>query len=269
MDRYAWLRGRALQIAAHNEQLAEDLVHDAFIQFTLGMPDLEAIRNLDAYLTGMLHKMYLSHMRRSSRVRYYSSFMVDYDTIEIGLKARDLAEQVSVRDELRQICEYAYLRRESSKAGSVLLLRFFLGYFPSEIASLMRNPRTAVDDWLRIARRETKQYVSDPSSFSQIHSAPGLDTAKISYEGTDYQFLCTLRRAILQSAIERCKMSRDLAAIYRSTSRAIDCRTLGHIAGCGSCLDAANQLNGIPSLAERYPVDFLGQAAREKDRKSG
>lgn len=270
MERYVWLRGRALRITAHNEQLAEDLVHDAFIQFTVGSPDLEAIRNLDAYLSGMLHKLYLSHVRRSSRIRYFSSFLVDYDTIEIGLKALDLGAQVWVRDELRQICEYALARKESSKAGSVLLLRFFLGYFPSEIAALMRNSRNAVDDWLRIARREAKRYLGEPSSFPQTGSVRRLDVSASGSEVLEYQFLNSLRRAIFEVGYRECIPSRDLAASYGSARpQVIDGKTLAHLVSCWRCLDEANHLIEIPSLSERYPVDFLSQAAREKDRKRG
>jgi len=270
MERYAWLRGRALQIAEHNEQLAEDLVHDAFIQFTVGLPDLGAIRNLDAYLSGMLHKMYLSHVRRASRIRYFSSFLVDYDTVEIGLKARDLGEQVWVRDELRQICEYALVRKESSKAGSVLLLRFFLGYFPTEIAALMRNSRSAVDDWLRIARREVKLFLVDPSSFPQNGAGRKLNVGAFASGIPEYQFLNVLRCAIFEVGCQECFSSRELAGSYRSAGfRIIDGKSLAHIVSCWCCLDTANHLLGIPSLSERYPVDFLSQAAREKDRKRG
>jgi DNA-directed RNA polymerase specialized sigma24 family protein len=40
------------------------------------------------------------------------------------------------------------VRKETSKAGSVLLLRFFRGYYPSELAQVLRTPRQVVDTWL-------------------------------------------------------------------------------------------------------------------------
>src|SRR5258708_35680962 len=46
---------------------AQDLVHDAFVQFVLLRPDLAAITNLDAYLPGMLLQMHLPRLRRAGR----------------------------------------------------------------------------------------------------------------------------------------------------------------------------------------------------------
>ena len=40
--------------------------------------------------------------------------------------------------ELRQVCQYACDRKETSRAGSVLILRFLHGYYPREIAQIMR-----------------------------------------------------------------------------------------------------------------------------------
>jgi DNA-directed RNA polymerase specialized sigma24 family protein len=104
----------------------------------------------------------MSQLRRATRLQYWSSFLVDYDSLEIGLRAMDLGAQIRVQEELRLICRSACIRKSNSKAGSVLLLRFFHGYYPSEIAQILMSPRSAVDDWLRIARREAKLYINDP-----------------------------------------------------------------------------------------------------------
>lgn len=57
IQRYGQLIGQARQLTASDEQLAEDLVHEAFIQFTLARPELGKIENLDGYLYGMLRKV--------------------------------------------------------------------------------------------------------------------------------------------------------------------------------------------------------------------
>ena len=67
IERYAQLLQWSLKLANGDRQLAEDLVHDAFIQFTLGRPDLDGIRNLDGYLYTTLRNRLLSHVRRSAR----------------------------------------------------------------------------------------------------------------------------------------------------------------------------------------------------------
>jgi len=57
---------------------------------------------------------------------------------ETGLRTIDPRDQIQVHDELRRVYQYACARKETSKAGSVLILRFFHGYYPSEIAKLLR-----------------------------------------------------------------------------------------------------------------------------------
>ena len=45
--------------------LAQDLVHDAYVQFVLARPDLLKIQNLDRYLYGMLRNLEISYSKRS------------------------------------------------------------------------------------------------------------------------------------------------------------------------------------------------------------
>ncbi len=47
MARYQRMLGWALRLTEGRRHAAEDLVHDAFIQFTLKRPNLSAIENLD------------------------------------------------------------------------------------------------------------------------------------------------------------------------------------------------------------------------------
>ena len=50
VEYYELLKHWALQFTEHNRELAEDLLHDTFIQFTLSTPDLDAIQNLEGIL---------------------------------------------------------------------------------------------------------------------------------------------------------------------------------------------------------------------------
>jgi len=89
--------------------------------------------------------------------------VVDYDSAELSLQASEGARlRLQAQDELRPVCRSVCLRKEASKAGSVLLLRFCHGYHPSEIALLLRTSRQAVDERLRLARSEAKLYLEDP-----------------------------------------------------------------------------------------------------------
>src|SRR5204863_1422668 len=119
VDHYQRLLEQALHITNHSRSAAEDLVHDAFIQFTLSEPDLGAIRDLDSYLFIVLRNLHLSHVRRASQAQFTPHSIADYDSAEIGLRAIDAQSHLQVAEELRQICRYACLRKESSKAGSV------------------------------------------------------------------------------------------------------------------------------------------------------
>ncbi|HEY2970880.1 MAG TPA: sigma factor [Pyrinomonadaceae bacterium] len=48
--RYERLLVWSLKLTDHDRQMAEDLVHDTFVQFMLSRPNLDTVQNLDAYL---------------------------------------------------------------------------------------------------------------------------------------------------------------------------------------------------------------------------
>src|SRR6266545_4080445 len=169
LERYERLRVWALQLTERDHERAEDLLHDAFIQFTLSQPDLQSINDLDSYLFVCLRNLHLSQMRRATRGAGRELSIVEYDSAELGLWAVDPRDQIKTQDELRTVCHYACRRRKTSKAGSVLILRFFHGYYPEEIASVLRITRPAVKDRLRLARAEAKLYLSDSDRLNLLH----------------------------------------------------------------------------------------------------
>jgi len=69
IERYDRLLAWSLQMTERDRALAEDLLHDLFIQFTLNEPDLDQIANLDGYLYTMLRNLHLAHKRRDTRNR--------------------------------------------------------------------------------------------------------------------------------------------------------------------------------------------------------
>src|SRR5260370_19182032 len=136
IERYERLLLWSLLLTENDQAAAEDLLHDTFIQFTLGQPDLSSIQNLEGYLRTMLRNIHVSQVRRATRSPIRSLSIVEYDSAELGLRAIDPRTQMNVQDELRTVCEYACARKEPSKAGSILILRFFHGYYPEEISKL-------------------------------------------------------------------------------------------------------------------------------------
>ena len=147
LARYRALVLVALRVTDGNRAEAEDLVHEAFVRFTLVQPPLDDVRDLDAYLSRMLRNMYTSRIRRRLRAAETSLSILDYDSLDIGLHVMDASRQLEVRELLRAACEYGCLRRRSSKTGSVFLFRFFHGYLPGEIAephsTVLRHRRRA------------------------------------------------------------------------------------------------------------------------------
>src|SRR5260370_8688762 len=80
IERYQRLLGLALQLTEGDRGRAEDIVHDAFIQFSFSRPDISSIENLEGYLYGMLRKLHLSQMRRASPSRIQPHFVAEYNS---------------------------------------------------------------------------------------------------------------------------------------------------------------------------------------------
>src|SRR4029078_3170734 len=83
------LRGWALALTNRDHQRAEDLVHDAFVQFTLSRPNINSINNLNGYLYSLLRNLHLSEMRRVDRMQRRALSIVDYDSAELRRRVVD------------------------------------------------------------------------------------------------------------------------------------------------------------------------------------
>lgn len=254
--RYEQLLGRALQLTGRDAERSEDLVHEAFVQFVLGRPPLDAIRNVDAYLYGMLRNLRVSQARRAARGPIAWLSAVDYDSVDVVLRHGDIAGQLQIQDELVALLRFACARKRASKSGSVLLLRFFHGYYPEEIARLLCGPVRAVDDWLRLARREARQALESPSADADR----ALEVRRSAHPADD--FILALRAAIFTAADGRCDVD-ALTRQYRPpSSSTMPTLLLAHIVSCRSCLERANVMLGLGPLRERYPTDSLGPSGR-------
>jgi RNA polymerase sigma factor (sigma-70 family) len=270
LARYGKLLGWALHLTGGNREQAEDLVHDAFIQYTFTRPHLAGIQNLDGYLYSMLRNLRLSQIRRRERLPGQSLSALQYDSAELSLRVIDPRDQIKVQDELRQICRYACIRKETSKAGSVLLLRFMLGYYPREIAQVMRGSRQAAEERLRAARGEARLFLENPGGLHFIGRKPDEESLDPDgYARTTEEFLQDLRNAVFKSCRGDCLSAGRVAALYREGEPPIEAETLAHIVSCPRCLDAVNRLLSLPLLSERYPTDTLGTDTRPKGGGGG
>ncbi|HEV3468676.1 MAG TPA: sigma-70 family RNA polymerase sigma factor [Pyrinomonadaceae bacterium] len=268
LARYARLRARALRLAGNDRERAEDLVQDAFVHFTLARPDLAAVGDLDAYLYAVLRNLNVSHLRRLRRLQGRALPAADYDSAEVSLRAADPRDAIRVQDELRACCRYACARKETSKAGSVLILRFLHGYYPREVAAVVGSSREAVEERLRVARSEARQYLKDPSSLRFMRGAKGARGAEARAHAAAAlsadELLRELRETVFRSRAGECLSAALLERLY-GRGEAPDTATLAHAVSCPRCLDEINRRLGLAPLAERYPTDTLEKEARPKD----
>src|SRR5260370_9100553 len=97
IERYDKLLAWALALTENDEQLAEDLVHDAFIQFTFNQPDLAGIHSVEAYLYGILRHLHLSHLRRSAQRHLQQLSIIHCDSPEHTLRIIDPLDQIQIQ----------------------------------------------------------------------------------------------------------------------------------------------------------------------------
>jgi RNA polymerase sigma factor (sigma-70 family) len=280
IQRYRWLMDWALRLTEQDRQQAEDLVQDAFVHFIISRPSLERIQqNIDGYLYTMLKNMHVSELRRATRIRDavtpLSEFsLTDYDSVESGLRVLEeltnVQVQSQIRGQLRRLCHYACIRKNSSKAGSVLLLRFFHGYYPEEIGRILRTSRQAVEDRLRTARTEARVFLEDPASLSFMSGRLSSPPPQSTIPNTAEDFIEELRREIYGSREGVCLSRKEIERLYgERESLSLGQETLSHFVSCADCLDTVNRALGLPLLASRFPITMMSKDTRKQGKDGG
>jgi RNA polymerase sigma factor (sigma-70 family) len=257
MDRYDRLLAWAMQLTEYDLHQAEDLVHDVFVKFALTRPDLQRIENLDGYLYISLRNTYRSQVRRAGRGSMQQLNLLDYDSVELGLRFVESRHIIQVQDELFLICRYACWRKETAKAASVLILRYFLGYFPSEIAKILHIERQAVAELLRVARAEARLTVQDPHRLGFVVQCSMPEPRWIHTRLSTDDLLTALWNQIFGACSGECPPHRELRRRYQNGEcRPVDRETLAHLVSCRRCLDEVNRTLGLLLLSDRNPTDF-------------
>jgi len=267
-ERYANLRLWAIHLT-NQESAADDLVQDAFVQWMLGRTRLEEIENIDGYLRNMLRNMHFSRMSRAAQRLQETLSIADYDSGLLGWAAIEPPRRLQASEDLHQICAYACFRKESSKAGSVLIVRFFHNYFPTEIASVLNSSRNCVDQWQRLARREAKLFMNRPGGLRFVNGeAPARPSVR--YLKSDCDLMFDLRKLIFSSCRGDCLSQKELHEAYAGgDDDALTTAKLGHLVSCAKCLDVVNELLGLPLLAERYRNDSTEREEPPSDANGG
>src|SRR5688572_29702330 len=91
VERYERLIAWARQITGGDPVAAEDLVHDAFVNFTLSQPDLNAIQHVDGYLFTTLRHLHLANIRRGIRHHEIGVALFEFESACDALRAVDIS----------------------------------------------------------------------------------------------------------------------------------------------------------------------------------
>ena len=265
---YGRLLSRALRLTNYHRANAEDLVHDVFVELALRHSDNPTIEKIESYIFTMLRNAYKSQARRARQDQTQQLCITDYDSLELGLhtalgQTEQQAQhaQLRIREELQRACQYACVRKETSKAWGVLILRFFHGYYPSEIVKVTRASRPAVDEWLWTARREARLHINEPQRLKVIAGGPLLvkgQEPQLSASLSTPEMMRELRAGVFRTRRGECFSRERLQELYCDEAGTLECATLAHVVSCPQCLDTVNMLLGLIPLSERYPVDVLG-----------
>jgi DNA-directed RNA polymerase specialized sigma24 family protein len=259
LERYDRMLAWAIRLTDHDLQQAEDLVHDVFVKFALTQPDLRRIENPDAYLYTALRNTYRSQVSRPGYGSVKHLHLLDFDSAELWLRRAEHLQAFQTQQELYLICRYSCVRKETAKAASVLILRYFLGYFPSEIAKILICERQAVAELLRVARVEARLFVDDPKRLSFVDQDLDLEPIKVHGALPTEELLARLRHQIFSARSGRCLSNESWKEQYlNGAGQAIERRILAHLVSCPHCLDEVNRVLGMPLLEDRNPTDSTG-----------
>ncbi|HEU4595202.1 MAG TPA: sigma-70 family RNA polymerase sigma factor, partial [Pyrinomonadaceae bacterium] len=266
---YERLLGWSLHLTGGDRATAEDLLHDVFVLLSLHRPDLTTVDNPEGYLYTMLRNLHISRLRRASRAPLRQLSVVEFDSADAGLRTLAAHDQLLVRDQLRTVCRYACARKEGAKSACALILRFFHGYYPSELARVLRTTRQAVDVRLLHARNEARLVLENPRALGFVDGMEIAPVRASESSGSAGDFLSELRETIFRSRRGDCPSPVELRRLYRYGDESPTQERLAHFVSCRECLEEINRELGIPSLSERHPVDTITRESRGSRRGGG
>src|SRR5260370_34647333 len=80
LTRYEQILTWALKLTDNRRQRAEDLVQDAFVYLVNSKPDLDKVRNLDAYLYVVLRNLHRAQIQKALRHAAVPLSIIDCDS---------------------------------------------------------------------------------------------------------------------------------------------------------------------------------------------
>ena len=255
LDHYDWLLDWARQHTLGAAQEAEDLVQDLYVRFVQmkSSPVFTDDDEIRAYLYTSLKNLFISRKLRNGREAVSGLLAVDFDSAAFSLSAVDRSQLLHVRSDLAGICEYACIRRKTNRAAAALILRFFLGYLPTEVMALLRAKRSYVDTLIETARLEAKAYLNRPGVLRFLSRGERKSTSFPRYlpERPDDLF-AELQRRIFSETEGTCQPAEELRSRYLNPDApALTTQEVAHLVSCSPCLTHASRALGLPDLMLR------------------
>lgn len=276
VEKYDLLLQWALRLTRRDHERAEDLLHEAFLQFSLRQHDLTGIENLDGYLYSVLKHLHLALIRRAKRDPLSQVSVVEFDSVALALRASQDLDQIEMQNDLRRICAFLCWRKALAKSASYLILRFFHGYYPEEIAQIAITSRSVVDHGIRLASVEAKTHLSESRQLhvvshrgrshrhtSATHGHEEMPTfVSALFAVPVAEFLQSIQELIKANRTDACLPRQELLSRYReaaANATPLDRTLLAHLVSCPSCLDTMNFHLRIPPMSDRFPGERLGR----------
>jgi RNA polymerase sigma factor (sigma-70 family) len=255
---HAWLVKRATQITQGRRDEADDLVQDLYIQLVHARPDLDFgdDEHVRGYLFRMMRNLSVSNARRTGRDALSNLLVVDYESAEFALASVDRSKLVQVRSALARVCDYTCSRMYTSRSASVLALRFFLGYYPSEIVRILQTTPVAVDKLLQAARLEARVLLERPGKLRFLgQEIPLTPISTILLPEAPLALFAKLRSRIFANVKGDCLTQSSIQERYEQDGPGLESSDLAHVTCCASCLNLISHVLGMADLSERFPTD--------------
>lgn len=262
LQQYEKIQRWAMLIAKNDRELAKDLVHDVYLRFTLTEQNPSFVENIDNYIYVALKNQYFSHLRRSIRTKPIQFSVVEQEIINSTALAFDPRHTNKIHDQLRVICHYACLRKATSIGASILILRFFHGYFPSEVALILKRSLNAIEARLKTSRLEVAGVIAYPERLAALTKKNNCFRRGAGLFESDENILSELRRKVFSSRRGDCQPIEKINDFYARGRSNLPRIALSHMVSCESCLDNINLVLNMPRLQERHPLDMLGRETK-------
>jgi DNA-directed RNA polymerase specialized sigma24 family protein len=255
IDHYKLVLGWARQVTHGNTEEAEDLVQELYVRLVQmkSEPELLDDAHFRGYVRRALNNLYISRKLRQGRDAISRLTVVEFDSLAFALASVDRSRLLYVRSDLARICEYVLMRRKTSKAATAFIMRFLLGYLPTEVMALMGIGRKALEALLLTSRLEAKAYIERPGvlRFLNRYEKKTPTFPNFLPEDSDELF-AELQRRIFSEREGDCSIFEIIATRYHGTSNGVlSMEEAAHLGSCRLCLGNAGTILGIPDLAPR------------------